>query len=265
MQPDMQNGPTQVWVLTVAYDGKPFAGFQSQEGLPTVQSAIEVALATALRRPASITAAGRTDAGVHAFGQVVSFEAAEDDPAPDVLMRSLNALAAPHVSVRDARITEPGFSARHSAIRREYRYRLVPGPVPPLFTRDVAWWVKGRLDLDAMRRASRALIGEHDFRSFCTTQFALTGKSTRRSIDLIEVEEACELGEQLVVVRVVGRAFLHSMVRIVTGTLVDVGRSKRPESWVAEALQARDRAAAGRTAPAHGLTLWRVDYPDDGL
>lgn len=252
-----------VWALTVAYDGKPFAGFQSQEGLPTVQGTLEAALTTALRRPVSVTGAGRTDTGVHALGQVVSFDVGDEDPSSQVLMRSINALAGPHVTVREARVAPPGFSARHSAISREYRYRLVPGPVPPLFTRDVAWWVKGRLDLDSMRRASRALLGDHDFRSFCTAEFASTGKSTRRSIDVIEVEESCELGEPLVVVRVVGRAFLHSMVRIVTGTLVEVGKSKRPESWVAEALEARDRSTAGPTAPAHGLTLWRVGYPDE--
>lgn len=254
-------------VLTVAYDGAPFAGYARQDGPPTVQARLEAALATVLRRPIETTCAGRTDAGVHALGQVVSFTSAEGDVAAGELLRSLNALAGPEISVRDPRYAESGFSARHDALAREYRYRLVPGPVPPLFLRDVAWWVKGGLDLGAMREGAAHLLGEHDFASFCVSETAARVQAesaigTRRSIDVLEVSEASDLGEPHVVLRIAGRAFLHSMVRIIVGTLVEVGRGRRDPSWVADALAARDRASAGQTAPPHGLTLWAVTYPD---
>jgi tRNA pseudouridine38-40 synthase len=251
----------EVTVLTVSYDGAPFAGFARQAGRETVQSRLERALATALRRDVRVECAGRTDAGVHALGQVVSFSSGTEDPEDAVLLRALNALAGPEVVVSRVRRAAAGFSARHSAVSREYRYRIVPGPVPPLFLRHDAWWVKGDLDLGAMRRASAALIGEHDFASFCVSATAAR-VGTVRSVDLIEVTSEPEMGERCAVVRIAGRAFLHSMVRIVVGSLVDVGRGRRPESWMAEALAARERAAAGPTAPPCGLTFWRVTYPE---
>ncbi len=254
-------------VLVVAYDGAPFAGFARQDGQLTVQGRLEGALGTALRRRVETECAGRTDAGVHALGQVVSFPSEDADPNAAALVRSLNALAGPEIVVRGVRFAPAGFSARHDALAREYRYRLVPGSVPPLFLRDAAWWVKGPLDLDAMREGAAHLMGEHDFAAFCTAETArrlqtATGRGTLRSIDLLEIGTACELGEQEVVVRVRGRAFLHSMVRIVAGTLVEVGRGKREPGWVGEALASRDRSAAGPTAPARGLVLWRVTYPE---
>lgn len=251
-----------VVALTVAYDGEGFAGFQRQPGLRTVQGRVEEALAVILRRTVETTGAGRTDTGVHALGQVMTFPAAGDEPEAMVLGRSLNALCGPGITVRDIRLMPAGFDARHSALVREYRYRLVTGSVPPLFLERYAWWVRGRLDLDAMRRAGEALLGEHDFASFCVTESA-RGKNTRRGIELLEIEPSCEMGEECVVVRIRGRAFLHSMVRIIVGTLVEVGKGRRSEEWVTEALQACDRAAAGPTAPPHGLTLWSVTYPDE--
>jgi tRNA pseudouridine38-40 synthase len=249
-------------VLTVRYDGAPFAGFQRQAGRETVQSRLESALATALRREVAFECAGRTDAGVHALGQVVSFPSAAGDPEDAALLRSLNALTGPEVVICGVRRAGDGFSARSSAVSREYRYRVIPGPVPPLFLRHDAWWVKGHLDLGAMRRASVALLGEHDFASFCVSSTAAR-VGTVRSVDLIEVTSESEMGEHCVVVRIAGRAFLHSMVRIIVGSLVEVGRARRPESWMSEALAARGRAAAGPTAPAHGLTLWHVVYPEE--
>jgi tRNA pseudouridine38-40 synthase len=251
-----------VTVLTVAYDGGPFAGFQRQDGLPTVQGRLEEALATALRRPVITVGAGRTDTGVHALGQTVSYAESADDPDPHTLSRSLNALAGPDIVVTGVRRASAEFDARHSALAREYRYRLVPGPVPPLFLADVAWWVKGALDLRAMREASKALIGEHDFRSFCVTASA-EGKRTVRDIEAIAIEPDEELGEHCVTIRMVGRSFLHSMVRIVVGSLVEVGRGRQSEQWLAEVLTACERSAAGPTAPARGLTLWYVTYPED--
>jgi tRNA pseudouridine38-40 synthase len=248
--------------LTVAYDGAPFAGFARQDGPVTVQGSLESALATVLRREVATTCAGRTDAGVHALGQVVSFEASGDEPEADSLLRSLNALVAEGIVVRDVRRARAGFSARFDAVSREYRYRVSNGSVPPLFTAPVAWWVKRELDVDAMRAGAARLVGEHDFRSFCVTESAV-GKRTVRRVDAIDLVREEHLGEECLVVRVVGNAFLHSMVRAIVGTLVEVGVGRRAPEWVAEALAARDRSAAGPTAPAHGLTLWRVEYPDD--
>lgn len=224
-----------------------------------------------LRRPVETTCAGRTDAGVHARGQVVSFDVVEDElremDERDAgsgrvrfasLRRSLNAITHEDVSVREAWQAADGFSARFDAKAREYRYFLAIDEVPPVFMRDFSWHV-GPLDADAMERASRCLIGERDFKSFCRAASAV-GKPTCRN--LMEVSFSCEdvAGETMLVLRVVGSSFLHSMVRTIVGTLVEVGRYRRSEEWVAEALAARDRKAAGECAPAQGLVFWDVRY-----
>jgi tRNA pseudouridine38-40 synthase len=255
-------GLSHVTVLTVAYDGMPFHGFARQDGPVTVQGSLEEALRVALRRKVAVTGAGRTDAGVHALGQVVSFEGAPGDPEEASLLHSLNALCRPSIVVTDVRRAAAGFDARHSAVAREYRYRLVTGAVPPLFLAHTAWWLKGPLDLGTMREGAQALVGEHDFRSFCVSESA-EGQRTVRDIALLEITPETEMGEHCVTVRVVGRSFLHSMVRIMIGTLVEVGRGRRSAAWVGDALQARSRAAAGPTAPSHGLTLWHVAYPEE--
>lgn len=248
--------------LTVAYDGAPFAGFARQPGLDTVQGRIEAALATALRREVMTTGAGRTDTGVHALGQVVSFDADGDEPEPSRLRRSLDALTGQGLVVRDVRLARQGFSARFDAVSREYRYRIVAGSVPPLFLGRFAWHVAGDLDPAAMAEAAGHLVGEHDFRSFCVTESGRDKRTVRR-LDAVEIFDDEHLGEACLTVRVVGNAFLHSMVRVIVGTLVEVGAGRRSPEWVAEAIEARDRTAAGPTAPAPGLTLWRVEYPSD--
>lgn len=248
--------------LTVAYTGGGFAGFSRQEGPQTVQGRLEGALHTLLGRDVETVGAGRTDAGVHALGQVVSFETAESEFDPVSLGRSLTALAGPGIVVRKVRRARRTFSARFDATAREYRYRIVQGSVAPLFLADLSWWVKKDLDLDAMRDGAGLLVGEHDFKSFCVAESA-EGKRTVRRVDQIQIFEETQLGETGVVVRVVGNAFLHSMVRVIVGTLADVGLRRREPLWVGEALEARARAAAGQTAPAQGLTLWSVTYPDE--
>lgn len=250
-----------VFALTVSYDGSGFAGFARQPGQVTIQGRIEDALKTVLGEAIETTGAGRTDAGVHALGQVVSFGfGAPLEPA--TLLRSLNALTGEGIVVTGVRPVAKDFSARHSAVAREYRYRIVPGPVPPLFLAPYSWWVKGSLDLGAMREASSALIGEHDFKSFCVAASA-EGKPTCRRLDVVEIAPEVVLGEHCIVVRVVGNAFLHSMVRTIVGSLAEVGTHRRTAEWLAQAIEARDRAAAGPTAPAQGLTLWQVTYPDE--
>lgn len=263
--------------LKVAYRGAAFAGFarQPQPELVTVQGELERALEMLLRRPVETTCAGRTDAGVHARGQVVSFDVspgelaeldARDEGTPRARLasfaRSLNAITHEDVAVREVWQASDGFSARFDATAREYRYFLADGPVPPVFMRDFAWHVPGAasgLDVGAMERASRCLIGEQDFKSFCRAASAVDKPTCR---NLMEVSFAREelFGERLLVVRVVGSSFLHSMVRTIVGTLVDVGRHRRSEEWVAAALAARDRTAAGECAPAQGLVFWSVSY-----
>jgi len=255
-------GTTHAVALTVAYDGAPFAGFARQPGLDTVQGRLEAALATALRRDVETVGAGRTDAGVHALGQVVSFDAAVDARESQRLRRSLDALSGEGIVVREVRHARPGFSARFDAMAREYRYRIVAGPVPPLFLARFAYHAAADLDLSAMRAAASLLVGEHDFRSFCVTESAL-GKPTVRRVDTLEIAEEVHLGEPCITVRVVGNAFLHSMVRVIVGTLVEVGCGRRDAEWVRSALEACDRSAAGPTAPPHGLVLHEVSYPDE--
>lgn len=253
---------TTVLAGLVAYDGARFAGFAAQPGQLTVQGTLEAALAIALRQPVTIAVAGRTDAGVHALGQVISFSVRGEAPEPSVLRRSVNALIGEGVVVRDIVRARERFSARFDAVSREYRYRIANGDSPPLFTADVAWRVRKQLDVDAMRHAAACLLGENDFRSFCLSASA-EGKRTFRRIDTIEFSAEEHLGEESLVVRVVGNAFLHSMVRVIIGTLVEVGTGRRDPSWMAEVLAAQERAAAGPTAPAHGLTLWSVGYPPE--
>lgn len=245
--------------MLVAYDGLPFAGFAAQPGQATVQSTLEAALEIAVRRKVRLAVAGRTDSGVHAMGQVVSFEATGDEPPPDELKRSLNALMGDGVIVRDIRRARPGFSARFDAKAREYRYRISTQRVQPLFTSHVTWWLHKDLDVGAMRRAAALLLGERDFKSFCLTASA-EGKPTHRRLDAIDFTLEEHLGEPCVTVRVEANAFLHSMVRVLVGTLVDVGAGRRDVEWVGRVLEARERSAAGPTAPAHGLTLWSVSY-----
>jgi len=254
--------PGSVVALTVSYDGSGFAGFARQPGLRTVQGQLEGALSTLLRREVLTTGAGRTDAGVHALGQVVSFEGEGTGPADSALVRSVNALAGDGIVVTAVRHAHAGFSARHSAVAREYRYRVVCGAVPPLFLAPTAWWVKRDLDVAAMREGAEYLVGEHDFRSFCVAESA-EGKRTFRRLDTVEIAAERALGEECLVVRVVGNAFLHSMVRVIVGSLVEVGAGRRSPAWVGDALAARERKAAGPTAPAHGLTLWSVRYPEE--
>ncbi len=248
--------------LRVSYDGAPFHGFVRQEGLETVEGRLGAALARVVGRPVEIVVAGRTDAGVHALGQVVSFAVKDGEVDVALLRRSLNGLVGRGIVVTEVLRAPAGFSARFDAISREYRYRIVSGPVPPCALGACSWHVKKSLDLGAMRAAAAHLLGEHDFRSFCLTASA-QDKNTVRRLDLIEIGPEVQLGEHSVVVRVVGAAFLHSMVRTIVGTLVAVGVGRHDPEWAKEVLLARDRAVAGQTAPAKGLTFWHVGYPEE--
>ena len=262
----------QSYALTLAYNGLRFSGFARQKdpAIVTVQETLEQALATVLRldSPLQTVCAGRTDAGVHALNQVVSFELPE--PIFDLeqctqIIRSLNALTPPDISVKDLHPAKQGFSARFDALSREYRYYIFNKPYPPTFARDFAWHLPQNFDTTALKSATQYLLGEHDFRSFCTSASAPPEKNTMRKISNLDVIEQSFMGEELLVVRIVGNAFLHSMVRIIVGTLVEIATAKRVANEIPDILAAKDRTSAGQTAPAHGLTLHRVEYSKTAL
>lgn len=264
-----------VLVLRVAYDGTDFSGFAAQspdQGVRTVAGELSRGLATLLHREVPLVCAGRTDAGVHARSQFVSISLRADEALAlkkqeaRRLVRSLGAILPDDIVVKQAFRADPGFSARFDAISRIYRYRIVRSEVRPLFCARWAWWVRGTeaLDEESMARAAAALIGEHDFASFCKTTSA-QGKSTHRMLAAVDLFHEEQLGEDQLVIQVEGNAFLHNMVRSIVGTLVDVGVGRRPASWVSQVLEARDRRAAGPTAPAAGLTFWDVRYPEGSL
>ena len=248
--------------LEMAYDGSAFAGFAQQAGQLTVQGSLNEALALLYKRPVDTVCAGRTDAGVHALGQVVSFDLTDDELAGrslESLKRSLNALIDDCAVVSDIQEKPAGFSARFDAKAREYRYFLYTGSARPVLIRDRVWHLGRPLDLAAMRQGAHFLVGEHDFKSFCLAASA-EGKPTCRNVISLSVGTQELLGEEVVAITVVGNAFLHAMVRTIVGTLVTVGLGKRPPQWVDEVLAARDRTRAGETAPAQGLIFWRVFY-----
>lgn len=254
--------PERTLSLTVSYNGAPFSGFARQPGQLTVQGELEQALSLVFRRPMEVVCSGRTDAGVHALGQVVSFDVTNDELEGRnlySLRRSLNALTHEDITVREVEERQPGFSARFDAQWREYHYHVCLDEVPPLFMRDFSWYVHGQLDIDAMREAAAYLVGEHDFKSFCMAASAV-GKPTCRNVHEISLSREMIMGEDILTIKVVGNAFLHSMVRTIVGTLVMVGRSQRKPEWVHEVLEARNRTAAGENAPAAGLVFWRVQY-----
>jgi tRNA pseudouridine38-40 synthase len=250
--------------LTVAYDGSGFSGFARQPGQATIQGELEQALRVLLRREVETTGAGRTDAGVHALAQVVSFGITRQElegRSLEKLRSSLNALTPDGLVVRMIEEKPAGFSARFDAKDREYRYRLISGRIEPLFLARFAWWLPSErpLDITAMKAAGALLVGEHDFASFCIAKSA-EGKTTMREVKQLQLFGAEHLGEDCVVIRGVGNAFLHSMVRVIAGSLVEVGLRNRSPEWLFEVLEARDRRSAGQTAPAHGLTFWQVRY-----
>ena len=248
--------------LTVSYNGGPFCGFARQPGKLTVQGELEQALSLVMRRPVEVVCSGRTDAGVHALGQAVSFNVSADELESRSLYslrRSLNALTHEDITVRKVEEREPGFSARFDAQWREYHYHICLDDTPPLFMRDFSWFVHADLDIPAMQQAARYLEGEHDFKSFCMAASAV-GKPTCRNVHEISLSRETIMGEEVLTIKVVGNAFLHSMVRTIVGTLVMVGRGLRKPEWVSEVLNARDRTAAGENAPAAGLVFWKVQY-----
>lgn len=239
--------------LTLAYDGTDFRGWARQPGVRTVEGELDQALARLLGEPTKLSVAGRTDAGVHAEGQVVSF-AAPEGTDPDRIQRALNGILAPEVVVLDGGLAPSGFDARHSATGREYVYRIDTGPVPSPFSARFVWHRPGRPSIGPMRSAARLLQGRHDFASFCRAP--KLPASTVRTLRRLAVSSRGVHVE----IRAMADGFLHQMVRSLVGTLVAVGEYKIDAQSMPAILKARDRATAGPVAPAKGLTLIHVSY-----
>jgi tRNA pseudouridine38-40 synthase len=242
------------WALLLEYDGTGFAGWQRQAHDISVQSVVEQAAARLDGVPVACTAAGRTDAGVHAEAQVAHLDLAREMTGAK-LAAALNFHMKPHrVVVRAAVAVAPGWNARFSAVGRRYRYTILNRAARPGLDEDRVWHVKPALDAGAMRQGAALLLGQHDFTSFRAS--SCQAKSPVRTLDRLEVIED---GERLVVVAE-ARSFLHHQVRNMVGSLKLVGEGRWEVSRIADALRARDRAAAGPTAPASGLVLEQVHY-----
>lgn len=252
------NGISTVKML-VQYDGTAFHGWQRMAGVPTVQQSMQDALKVLLREDVELSAAGRTDAGVHAAGQVVSFTCSRelDERGCHRLMRGASALLAPNIVVRDVRVMAPGFHARQCAIGKQYVYSVHNAQFPPLFTRPFRWHICTPLNVEEMQRAAEILLGEQDFEAF-----RASGCQARHACRYLWKAAVFRHGDD-VHIELRGNAFVRSQVRITAGTLVEVGMGARTVENVQAILASRDRRLAGRTAPPEGLCLARVYYPED--
>ncbi len=250
---------TRRWRLDVGYDGTDFSGWARQPGRRTVQETIEAAMATVLRLPeVRLTVAGRTDAGVHARGQVCHMDLPADVPLDvEPLVRRLASVLPDDVRVRRVGAAADGFDARFSAVWRRYAYRICDHPAAsdPLGRSSVLAWPR-RLDEQAMSAAAALLLGEHDFGAFCRRR---EGATTVRSL----LELSWSRAGDVVTARVVADAFCHGMVRALVGCLIAVGEGRRPAAWPAEVLAAGVRDSAVQVLPPKGLTLEEVGYPPD--
>lgn len=244
----------------VAYDGAEFHGFADDPRATTVAGTLRVAAERVLRVPTKLTGAGRTDAGVHAWGQVVSF----DVPATadlERLQRSLNGICGPAIVVRSIEDVPDDFNARFSALSRRYRYTIVNRPLPDPFSAATAWHVPESLDLNLLRLACDPFIGQHDFSAFCRRPSQRRGATPVSLVRRVLGAEWTDLGEGVLRHEIWANAFCHNMVRAIVGTMVDVGRGRMTAGDLVGILRSGDRSRAGAVAPAHGLMLWEVQYP----
>jgi tRNA pseudouridine38-40 synthase len=261
--------------LTIAYDGTAYAGWQRQANGPSIQAVLEDEIAAIVGERRPLMAAGRTDAGVHAAGQIASMTT-DHDIACDDLMRALNArIKDGAIRVRAVEEMFDGFDARAHAKSKTYRYAIWSGGPPSPFFRHVVWHVMHKLDVDRMAAAARALVGEHDFvalqgrgsdvqttvRRILATEVVEMNIHTDQPVALSPLEPGAPYQDgRLIRVEITGTGFLRHMVRTITGTLVDIGRGQLAVEDMAEIIRLRDRSRTGQTAPPQGLMLWRVTY-----
>ncbi len=249
------------YALRIEYDGRPFRGWQRQADQPSVQAAVEAALARLDPHAPAVFAAGRTDTGVHATGQVAHCDLGRDW-APFRLMEALNAHLRPApVAVLDCAGVDDGFHARFSAIERRYCFRILVRRAPPALQAGRVWHVRQPLDVAAMRAGAAHLLGRHDFTTFRASQ--CQAPSPVKTLDALDITGQAVPGGQELVMTLRARSFLHNQVRSIVGTLVRVGSGAWAPADVAAALAARDRAACGPVSPPGGLCLTGVGYPGD--
>lgn len=250
------------WKITIEYNGAPYSGWQRQKDVPSVQAAIEDALYKFCQRNITLYVAGRTDAGVHAHGQVAHFDLAyKNDVSGFDLMKAVNAHLRPQpISVLHAEIVDDNFHARFNARNKLYMYRIMNRPAFLALDQGTAWHLKKPLNVQAMHDAAQVLLGHHDFSTFRDSQ--CQAKHPMRTVDRIDVYTCHEdsFGGKEICIEVEGQSFLHHMVRNVVGTLVLVGEGKWSKDDVRKALETKNRSAGGSTAPADGLFLMRIDY-----
>jgi tRNA pseudouridine38-40 synthase len=238
--------------LDIEYDGSGFRGWAKQPGLRTVQGELESALATVLREPVELTVAGRTDTGVHALGQVASFETTAEVPSD--LARRLNGIGPKDVAVTAASTVADGFSARHDAKSRTYRYRVLTRHASSPFEQGRALWWPHRMDREALDACAATLLGTHDFTAFTPTQ------TDHVRFDRNILAAAWEANGDIVSFRITADAFMRNMVRVLVGTQLEVANSRRSLASFKQLLHGAPRSAAGDTAPPHGLYLESVSY-----
>lgn len=247
--------------MLVAYDGTGFRGFAEQPGQRTVAGALRAAIERVVRHPVELTCAGRTDRGVHAWGQVVSLDidAATD---LDALQRSLVKMCGPEVVVRSVERTAPDFDARFSATARTYRYTVLNRPVPDPFLARTSWHVPVPLDLELLALACDPFLGEHDFSAFCRRPKVAAGSEPVSLVRRILAAGWTDLGEGLLRFEIQATAFCHQMVRSVVGTVVAAGHAQIRAGDIRGILRSGDRSRAAPIAPPTGLCLWHVDYAE---
>lgn len=260
-------------LLSVAYDGTGYAGYQAQKsGVPTIEGELNRALTELTGVPVEVIGASRTDAGVHACCNLAVFDTESRIP-PDKFSHALNVRLPDRICVRTSLEVPADFHPRHCSTVKTYEYRIFNAPMPDPMRRLYTYYSRYRFDVEAMREAGRYLVGEHDFKSFCSMY--TSAKTTVREILNVEVEEipcgtraslsqVCRMPREIVI-RVSGRGFLYNMVRIIAGTLMEIGRGAKAPEEMPSILDALDRRAAGPTAPACGLTLVRYEIAEPGM
>lgn len=262
MTPVLENdAKRKAFALTLAYDGTRYAGWQTQPNGLAIQQVLADAIRKVVGHPVLVQGSGRTDAGVHATGQVASFLANAWEPDASRLVQAINGYLPRDIVVLDSRRVVLHFDPIRNAISKRYRYSIRLSRVPDPMRHVHHWWIPRALDLPAMQAAALSLIGTHDFKAFQT--LGSVRKTTTRTVRSIDFYEQDALAGKELIVEIEADGFLYNMVRNIVGALVDIGRGRFSPTWIGEVLASRVRSTESQTAPARGLCLIRVDYPDN--